>query len=329
MPCGISAKSKTFLTIFRSIIMKASFLFRQYTWLIETILNAGKINFQSISEKWKKTEMSGGLSLARTSFNRQRDAVLDMFGIIIECDRSGGNRYYIANENELRQDSVQNWMFSTISVSQLLSERNRLFNRIIMERVPSADVYLKSVLCAMYDNRQVSFVYHKYESDAAREFTACPYCLKLFNRRWYAAMAIVKDGVVRQLPAIFSLDRIKAFELLPEKFKMPKDFNAIDFFNECFGVVVGDGTPPTHIRLRAFGRERFAMHDLPIHHSQTLVAESADSFDFEVYLRPTADFKAFLASKGQWLIALSPKSLANDVIRIHEEAIEKYRSLRL
>jgi hypothetical protein len=69
------------------------------------------------------------------------------------------------------------------------------------------------------------------------------------------------------------------------------------------------------------------MRDLPIHHSQVLVAESPDSFDFEVYLRPTADFKAFLASKGQWLVVISPQSLALDVMAIHREAMEKYESM--
>ena len=310
--------------------MKASFLFKQYTWLIETILKAGKITFQSISDKWQETEMSGGVSLARTSFNRQRDAVLDMFGIIIECDRRGGNRYYIYNEEELRQDSVQNWMFSTLSVSQLLSERNRLFNRIIMERVPSADRHLKTLLETMYKNQMVSMVYQRYEAETAKSYKACPYCLKLFSRRWYVVMKVETLEPLNPSNSVrvFSLDRIKSLELLPEKFKMPDDFNAAAVFNECFGVVVGDGTEPVTIRLRAFGRERFAMHDLPIHHSQKLISQGPDYFDFEVYLRPTADFRAFLASKGQWLVVLSPHSLSDEIVQIHREALKKYACMR-
>lgn len=96
---------------------------------------------------------------------------------------------------------------------------------------------------------------------------------------------------------------------------------------ECYGVVVGDGTPATHIRLRAFGRERYAMQDLPVHHSQQLVAQGPDYCDFEVYLRPTTDFKAYIASKGQWLVVLSPQSLAQDVMAIHQEALDKYKSM--
>ena len=73
--------------------MRNAFIFKQYTWLVETILKARNITFSSLREEWKETEMSGGLPLSRTTFNRQRDAVMDMFGLDIECKRKGGNKY--------------------------------------------------------------------------------------------------------------------------------------------------------------------------------------------------------------------------------------------
>jgi hypothetical protein len=141
-------------------------------------------------------------------------------------------------------------------------------------------------------------------------------------------MAVESKKRQEQLLVVYSLDRIKHIEMLEEKFVLPDDFSAADFFKECFGVVVGDGTEAQTIRLRAFGRERFSLKDLPIHHSQRLIAERDDYADFELHLRPTADFKAYLASRGQWLIVLSPQSLADDVILIHQEAINRYIRMR-
>ena len=43
---------------------------------------------------------------------------------------------------------------------------------------------------------------------------------------------------------------------------------------------------------------------------------------------PTADFRAFLASKGQWLVVLSPQSLSDEIVQIHREALEKYACMR-
>ena len=61
-----------------------------------------------------------------------KDAIQDIFGIYIECDRKDGYKYYIGNENVLQEDSVQNWIISTMSVNNIMlqgygsygSERN-------------------------------------------------------------------------------------------------------------------------------------------------------------------------------------------------------------
>lgn len=55
--------------------MKIPTLFKEYIWLIETIHQAGKITFAEINEKWCRTEESGGVEFARTTFNRHRDAI--------------------------------------------------------------------------------------------------------------------------------------------------------------------------------------------------------------------------------------------------------------
>lgn len=40
-----------------------------------TIRKAGRITLAEINERWALTEMSGGLPLARTTFNRHKDAI--------------------------------------------------------------------------------------------------------------------------------------------------------------------------------------------------------------------------------------------------------------
>ena len=57
--------------------------------------------------------MSGGVSIARSTFNRHKAAIEDIFGIIIECDKRDGFRYYIDNSDVLSGESIQNWMLST------------------------------------------------------------------------------------------------------------------------------------------------------------------------------------------------------------------------
>ena len=271
--------------------------------------------------------MSGGQPLSRSTFNRNRDSVLDMFGIIIDCQRRGGNVYYIYNEEELSKDTVQNWMYSSLSINMALENKKLLFERILLEQIPSAGTLMETILKAMVDNHQMRMTYKRYEADQAKDYTVCPYCLKLFRCRWYVLMRIVREQETKPDLAVFSIDRICYLDILPDTFTIPKDFSASAYFSECFGVVVGDDTKATAVRLRAYGRERFAMQDLPIHHSQRIVREEPDYLDFEVFLRPTDDFKAYVLSKGKWLEVISPATLAMEIKGLHEQATAMYHKI--
>ena len=45
--------------------MKAYDVFKEYIWLVNTIRKARKISLAEINEKWRETDMSGGLDFAR------------------------------------------------------------------------------------------------------------------------------------------------------------------------------------------------------------------------------------------------------------------------
>lgn len=305
-------------------------LFKEYIWLVNTIYRAGRISLSDINKKWIRTEMSGGAELARTTFNRHKEAIEDIFGIYIDCDRKDGYRYYIGNEDVLHEDSVQNWMLSTLTVSNIIGESMSLQHRIVLENIPSDGEHLELVIKAMKEGKRVSITYRRYQSSDAKTFTLSPYCIKLFRQRWYL-LGKFEDGGF----AIFSFDRIEDIMLTDESFTIKKGFNATKFFSECFGVVIGDGTKAEQIVLRAFGREKYYLRDLPLHHTQKELEprtaearqqqEAQDFSDFEYHLRPTADFKGQIMSRGAWLKVLQPEWLAHEIRQWHEDAIKRYQ----
>ena len=300
--------------------MTTPFLFKEYIWLVDTIRRAKAITLAEINQKWMQTEMSGGLPLSRTTFYRHKYAIEDIFGIYIECNRKNGNKYYIGNAHVLREDSVQNWMLSTLSVSNLLGESQSLHHRILLENIPSGDEKLQQIITAMKQGRRVRLGYCRYGSSAGNTFSLSPYCVKLFHRRWYL-LGKFDDGRM----SVFSFDRMEDVELLDEKFKIADDFDASDYFSECFGIVVGDGTKAEKIVLRAYGTEINYLRDLPLHHSQREIDSTDEYADFEFFMRPTSDFKAHLLSRGQWVVALEPQWLADEIVEWHQQAIEKYQ----
>ena len=173
--------------------MKSHALFQQYIWLVNTIYRAGKISLEEINRKWLDTDLSEGLPLARSTFNRHKDAIEDMFGIYIECDKRDGFKYYIGNAEVLEEDTIQNWMLSTMSVNSVLAESKAVADRILLEQIPSDGDALHIWIDAMKRGVQVIVTYHKYGSDHETQMKIEPYCVKLFKRRWYGLANSIKS----------------------------------------------------------------------------------------------------------------------------------------
>ena len=115
--------------------MKAAVLFKQYVWLVDTIRRERRISLADLSNRWSRTELSEGAALSRTTFNRHRAAVEEIFGITIGCDAD--NRYYIVDSDLIHSDTVQEWMISTLTVSNIVGEARGLHNRILLESIPT------------------------------------------------------------------------------------------------------------------------------------------------------------------------------------------------
>ena len=302
-------------------------LFKEYIWLVNTIKRAHRISFAEIQEKWLDTEMSGGVEFARSTFNRHKDAIQDIFGINIDCDRKCGYKYYIANEKVLREDTVQNWIVSTMSVNDVISDSKALHDRIVLQQIP-CDEYLETFINAMKRKVRVEVKYRRYESDNVTEVDFEPYCLKLFNQRWYVLAHFHRDATPekeeRDYYGVYSFDRMQEVSLTNVKFEVRDDFDAQDYFSECFGVFASESTPAERIVLRAYNKQRYYLNDLPLHHSQKVIGRGENYTDFEYYIRPTIDFCGHILSLANQLKVICPQSLADRIRQMAMDTLEMY-----
>ena len=303
-----------------TLLMNTYTKFKEYIWLVNTIYHARAITLSEINKKWQQTEMSEGITLSRTTFHRHRIAIEEIFGLYIDCDKKNGNKYYIGNDYVLREDSVQNWMLSTMSVGNILSESHSLHDRILLENVPSGGEMLQQVIKAMKESKKISITYRRYGGHATRTFELEPYCLKLFVRRWYLLGRFADRGM-----AIFSFDRILEIKMSNEKFKVDENFDAASYFSDCFGVMLDENSKPEKVLIRAYGYEPYYLRDLPLHHSQREIQSTEEYSDFELRLKITSDFKSKLLSRGEWIEILEPKALAKEIVEWHQKAIDRYK----
>lgn len=159
---------------------------QKYIWLIDTIRRAGKISLEEISSRWERNkDLSDYKPLSRTTFNRWKDAIFSQFGIIISCQRSGGYLYYIENPEDIDEDELKKWMLDSFAISNLIGENLSLKDRIIVNQIPSAQSHLATLLEAMQGNRVVLITYCGFNKKRSYTFPVEPYCVKLFENRWY------------------------------------------------------------------------------------------------------------------------------------------------
>ena len=303
--------------------MKSYALFQEYIWLVNTIHKAERLTLEEINQRWLRTEMSEGVTIARSTFNRHRDAILDMFGIVIECDKKDGFRYYIYNEEVLQEKTIQNWMLSTLSANIILSESKGVHDRIVLESIPTDGENLHKFIEAMKRGVRIRVQYKKYGADkTANTMTVEPYFVKLFERRWYGIVKLPSDdGWVFTL----AFDRMISLEVTEDKFKYDDTFDPAAFHEQCYGVIWKDTVPLEDIVIRAYGTQANYIRDLPLHHSQKEIATTAEYSDFKMRLRPTYDFFLPIIAHGPTIKVLEPQWVADKVRETLQEALELYK----
>ncbi len=308
----------------RRLSLDTKELLKRYIWLINTIAKkpAG-FTLQEIQDFWDKASINEfGEPLARSTFNRYREAIESIFGISIECSRGrDASRYYIGNSNDLKNDAVQKWILDTMAVSNLLVENKSIHDRVLLESIPSAEPYLGEVMEAMKRNLKILMGYQKYNSEPSPERIVEPFCLKLYRRRWYL-LARLEDGKLRT----FSVDRITSLKLTDTHFQMPANFDPESFFMDTVGIVLSDNHKKERIVVRAFGHGRFYLRDLPYHPSQRLIAETDEYADFEYHFIPNSEFTRDILGQRGYRQVIEPQWLADEIRKAHEESAEMYKS---
>ena len=296
--------------------MKPARIFQLYIWLVSVLRQYKRLSLEEINNLWIRDDVIGGEPLNRKSFMRHKDAILNMFGIIIECDKEHGYKYYIDNPEVLNDDSIEGWMLSTLTVGTVLSDSIPLRDRILLESVPAGEEYLQTIIRALKTNRRITITYQRFGSESY-EKTIAPYALKLFHQRWYLLSHTGNHF------ATYSLDRMLSVSLTDETFVMPEDFSPEAYFAEYFGVLT-DETPLVHVVLRTYGKTPNYLRTLPLHPSQKEIQQTDEYCDFWLDIRPTDDFIGELLKHAEGLEVLEPADLRNKVRDILKETQKRY-----
>lgn len=296
----------------------------KYIWVVNTLFRAGKkgLSLKELNEKWVSDEtMSNGEPLPRQTFDRWKGNILMSLGVNIDCHLRSGYRYYISNPDVLRQGELSRWLLDTYCTANTLTQSLEVKDRILVEDIPSNRSFLTEIINAMKENRTITLSHKGFRHDKASTFPVNPYCLKMFQKRWYLLASRVSDGCIR----LYGLDRMENVEVTGERFTLPDDFDAKDYFSTFFGVVLDAKVPVQRIVLRAYEQHQNYMRTLPLHSSQKEIYTCEDYADFEVTLRPTYDWIMELLHAGEFIEVIEPQSLRQQMLNWVTELWEMYK----
>lgn len=284
----------------------------KYIWVVNALYRAGErgLSLIELNEKWMMDEdISRGEPLPRQTFDRWKGNILMTLGVDIECRMKGGYRYYISNPNSLSDGELTRWLLDTYSTANTLANNTALKDRIIVEETPSSRDFLTEIISAMKENKVIELTHKNFQHSKAYTFMVAPYALRMFQKRWYLLALSIDSDQIR----LYGLDRIESLYVTNQHFKLPKDFDAKEYFSTYFGVVLDNNVPVQRIVLRANKYHQHYLRTLPLHHSQQEIYSCDDYADFELHLRPTYDFCMELLRSGNMIEVLEPQQLRHEM----------------
>ena len=296
--------------------------FKSYIWLLETLQSRGPLTLAQIRQLWKRSSVNElGSDLPARTFANHIEAILDIFGIEIVCNRRD-NTYSIVNEEDLDGTGIRSWMLDALSLNSLLNESAGMKDRIIFENVPSSHQFLNTIIQAIRDNRKLKVRYQGYRMDEERTFELEPYFIREFKRRWY--LYGHKDYDKDFKPHMYALDRMLEVEILPDTFKSPEDMDAKAWFQSLYGVRKYDDMKSQQVLLKVYGKQVRYFRSLPLHSSQEEVETHKGYSVFSYNLAPDYDFKQDILSFGDSIEVLDPVSLRNTIAETVKMLNSKY-----
>lgn len=300
----------------------ASNIFGRYIWLIDILQRYKRLTFEEINQKWTQSGLSYGVGddLPLRTFHNHRKAIKDIFDVYIECDAKDGYRYYIDEPERLENDALRSWLINSYATLNQMQADKKLEGRIVFENIPSGDKWLTVLTAAMRVNHTVLITYHRFGSDQEYTFELEPYCLRVFNQRWYVIgrnpyYAHEKEkanaeGKTYSNPIfrVYGLDRVTNVTTTQNTFVLNGDFSIESFFEGCCGII-SSNQRLEHVVIRAFWQEPDYLRSLPLHPSQKEISRDTNSTTFSLDVKPTLDFYQLILSKGENIEVLEPESV--------------------
>ncbi len=175
---------------------------------------------------------------------------------------------YLSHELEAVIGKISSILEDSVEGSQGLEKTISIH---LVGYVPTSDQVFGDILRACIHRQKISFSYYSPLSDQYTSRIAHPYHLFSYMGTWHMIAWCEKREGLRD----FVLARVRDLEVLPEKFRRPREFDVDAYMNATFGLFKGPATGQAVLR---FSPEQGRWVKNQIWHRHQRIEEMKDGF---------------------------------------------------
>ena len=252
---------------------------------------------------------------SQRTFQRDLPHIAERFGVTIAHDRRAGG-YRIITDDPLPEGYQR--LLDAFELQEFLRLPAALSPFVQWEqRRPLGTEWLQPLLRAVQQRCQVQFQYHKFWDEAPAPRAVGPLLLKEFKGRWY----LLAYDPARQGLRCYGLDRMRAVEIMAQRFEPPAGFSADSYYAHCFGIIRPDDELPAEIILALGPTQGQYLKSFPLHPSQRVLVDTDEEVQVQLTVYNTHDLLMELLSLGDQVRVLAPASLRAQVKQIYTAAL--------
>ena len=249
------------------------------------------------------------LKFTERTFQRDKLAIADVFGIQISYSRKKNAHFIEEEELELSQESVFDQLLLVEAYRETKGKADVMF---FEPRRARGLEHLNGLIHAITQKKVLSFTYQKFWENEKSSKVVMPYALKEFKNRWYLLAADYQSKNPSFFLKTYGLDRISDLNISNTSFKR-ENIDIEKAYKNSFGIISTLGKETQEILLKFDREQANYVKALPLHHSQTVIAENETETIFRVSLVPTYDFQREILSYGKRVQVLAPESFIQEL----------------
>ena len=180
--------------------------------------------------------------------------------------------------------------------------------------------HLKILLRAVKEKRIISFSYYNFSTEKTKQYSLKPYLVREYQDRWYIVGIEKTSSDFRT----FGIDRIETIEMSDKTFRITKDLNAAELFDDIVGVNYSNGKTEKVVLSFTHLKGKY-IKSLPMHKSQKIILDTENELRVEPHVIPNYELIHKILMHGNEVKVLEPKWLVNDIKKELQETLENYR----